>query len=399
MPIKKQKKSKSSSGFRRDTLLARDYHLDMRSRNGTVDILSQSKPMMLAQVAMIAVFSVFLNAEAAAVTSQTLTPANSSEDSTSDSINYSSSYSTNYPAYYPPSHPASHSAPKKQVPYAQQNRPKNPALYEDDRTLAGHSYFRNGVLAFPFVAPYINSSLESALASFNVPGADQELKTVGLSPSVTGQMKFGKVGIEAGAQLSELFGADSYTAYVVGATFTYGFNGALRYEAVRDRKFAITPALFYSYENGMGFSPLSAADAAINSPETARAANLLEKTSLQEIRPSLLGAYTISPVVGLSGEVGINFDQNKTGDQSQSSKFLRAGIGADANFTPYHVPVGAAAFFRDEVSLGSSQSPSPILGAGVYEMFHQSFNFGLEVSRLMTSTPTLSILLSLTAYY
>lgn len=392
MPIKSQKKSKSSSGFRRDTLLAPDYHLDMRSRSGTVDIVSQPKPIMLAQVAMIAIFSVFLNAEATAATSLTEAPANSLDGSTSDSINYSSSYSTNYPGYHPPSHQAPYSASRKPVP-------KTPTLYEDDRTLAGHSYFRNGVLAFPFVAPYINSSLESALATFNVPGADQELKTVGLSPSVTGQMKFGKVGIEAGAQLSELFGADSYTAYVVGATFTYGFNGALRYEAVRERKFAITPALFYSYENGMGFSPLSAADAAIDSPETARASNLLEKTSLQEIRPSLLGAYTISPVVGLSGEVGINFDQNKTGDQSQSSKFLRAGIGADANFTPYHVPVGAAAFFRDEVSLGSSQSPSPILGAGVYEMFHRSFNFGLEVSRLMTSTPTLSILLSLTAYY
>jgi len=36
---------------------------------------------------------------------------------------------------------------------------------------------------------------------------------------------------------------------------------------------------------------------------------------------------------------------------------------------------------------------------GIFEMLNRDFNFGIEMTRLVTSTPSISFLLSLTYYY
>jgi hypothetical protein len=59
---------------------------------------------------------------------------------------------------------------------------KKEAADENDRVVGGHRFLRNDVIDFPFTSPYINSTLQGAMATITVPGATQNIKSVGLSP-------------------------------------------------------------------------------------------------------------------------------------------------------------------------------------------------------------------------
>jgi hypothetical protein len=254
-------------------------------------------------------------------------------------------------------------------------------------------------VTFPFSAPYINSSLEGAIETLQVAGADQSLQAVGLSPSVNGQFRIGKLGVELGASLQETFGSNAYSAYVLGANLDYIFSTTFRYEAWRSKKAVLTPALFLSYDKGFGFSPLNAVNLALGSPDQAASSALLTRTTTEIVRPELLGAYAFSPAFGVTGELGTGFIYDTAATQPHTQT-VRLGVALDLNLAPvWQVPIGVATFFSDEFPINSSAQSTPILGLGGYEMLNSNFNFGLEVARLMVSSSSLSILLSLTAYY
>ncbi|MBI3555959.1 MAG: hypothetical protein HY074_06835 [Deltaproteobacteria bacterium] len=277
------------------------------------------------------------------------------------------------------------------------------ASSQDDggRLLGGHYFLKNGINDFAFNSPYINSTLEAAMATVNAPGAESQIKAVGISPSVTGQFRlYDMLGIEIGAQLSELGGSDAYSALVLGANFTMGYSAAARLSVYRSNNLSLTPALFYSWTRGISFSPLYAVDALITTAGQARGSAFLINTSSHEVRPTLLAAYAVSPTLGLMAEGAMGFDFTSVGvDQSHTSNIV-LGLGADVNLEPeLQLPIGLTLAFRDVFPLASTYNTSPILGLGVYEMINKKFNFGAEFSRLMTSAPSLSALLSLTAYY
>lgn len=270
---------------------------------------------------------------------------------------------------------------------------------EEERSLDGHIFLRNGQSTFPFIAPYINSSLQAALATFNISGADQPLKTVGLSPSFNGQFRVGKLGVELGASLQEIFGANSYSAYVVGANLDYIFSATLRYEAVRESNWTLTPAVFVSLDKGIGFSPLTAINQAISNPGASPTSGLLTNTTTRLVRPELLAAFAPSPIFGFTGELGAGFKYASASTPANSHLF-RFGVSAETNFAPaFRIPLGAAVFFTDDIPVATTDTATPILGAGLYEMINHDFNFGMEWARLMTNAPSLSLTLSLTAYY
>jgi hypothetical protein len=201
--------------------------------------------------------------------------------------------------------------------------------------------------------------------------------------------------------MSEIFGADAYSAYVLGAALDYGFNAGIRFPLIREKSWVLTPAIFYTWDKGLAFSPLTVADNAINSPNpTSLGSNLLSNSFSHQIRPSLLAAYAINSIVGLTGEVGLAFTYSSL-YTPVNAKIARIGAGIDLDMaSSLGVPIGLAGFFRNDVPV---QSPgitaSPLAGAGIYEMINKNFNFGIESTRLITNTPTLSVLLSLTAYY
>ncbi len=270
---------------------------------------------------------------------------------------------------------------------------------ESDRILVGHRFLRNGVLDFPFTSPYINSSLAASMATISVAGAAQDIKSVGLSPTVTGQFDIAGVGVEIGTQLSELFGSDSYSAYVLGAGLDYGFSGGLRFPMIREDSWVLTPAVFYTWDKGLSFSPLAAADNAINDPSQAIGSNLISRSNSHQLRPSLLGAYAASAIVGLTGEIGLGFNYSTLSSPS-TYNVVRLGFGIDLDMaSSLGVPIGISGFYRNDVPLKTTNTASPLVGAGLYEMVNKNFNFGIEATKLITNTPTLSLLLTLTAYY
>lgn len=268
------------------------------------------------------------------------------------------------------------------------------------RYLNGHIFLRNNLLSYPFVTPYMNSTLEVAMAKIQIAGAKQDIKSIGLSPSINGQFRIWNFGIEFGGQFSEIFGANSYSAYVLGAAIDYGYSARAKYALYRDDLVVITPSLFYGFDKGRSFSPLDVVARAVESPEDASTKNIIQKTTTRQLRPSLLTALAVSPLLGFTGELGMTF-QSYTDSTPVDSKSIRLGISAETNLSPdTGIPLGTALFFRNDIPWkAKDQSATPILGLGIYEMVGRSFNFGLEFSRLMRSSSSLSVLLGITGYY
>lgn len=276
---------------------------------------------------------------------------------------------------------------------------QSPAIEKNLRSLNGNYFFKSTLLTYPFIAPYVNLTLEAAEATIHVDGAEQDIKAVGFSPSAKGQFRIWRLGVELGSDFSEIVGSDSYSALILGASFQYGFSTGVRFELVRTDFFALTPAFFYSWGKGASFSPIYAVDKLIDSAAKARGSQLLIKSTSRELRPTLLMAYVPDPVIGLDGEIGVGYSTLDFVDQVKKT-FLRWGLGANLNYKrELGIPLGMTFAYRNDIPLNSSDKSTPLIAAGIYEMMRNNFNFGVEFSKLISNNPSLSAILNLTAYY
>ena len=79
---------------------------------------------------------------------------------------------------------------------------------------------------------------------------------------------------------------------------------------------------------------------------------------------------------------------------------VRAGVAVSSNLRPLlSIPVGLTAAYRNDWPTRSGGESTPIYEFGIFEMLRPDFNFGVEMTRLITTSPTISVLLSLTYYY
>ncbi|HCM38921.1 MAG: hypothetical protein A2Z97_01110 [Bdellovibrionales bacterium GWB1_52_6] len=269
------------------------------------------------------------------------------------------------------------------------------------RYLGGHYFLKSALVDIPFIAPYVSSSLEGAFATLHIADAESDIKAAGLTPSFSGQFHIANaVGIELGAGFSEIIGADDYSALVLGANFSYAISATLRVPIIREEQWMLTTMLKFAPKHGTSFSPLVAVANEITTK--AQSSNFLISTSTSHIEPGLLAAVTLSPVFGLSAELSRIFATTTTtpgGDQTDDGT-VRTGLALSSNLRPLlAIPIGLTAAYRNDWPTRSGVEATPMYEFGIFEMLRPNFNFGAEMTRLMTSTPTISVLLSLTYYY
>ncbi len=282
------------------------------------------------------------------------------------------------------------------------NTPVNPKpaySVRSSRYLSGHHFLMSALVPTAFSAPYVRSSLEGAFATIHVNGMESDIKAAGLTPSFTGQFRVGDIGFEFGIDASEIFGADGYSALVLGANYSYGISGTIRIPVLKEDWLALTPTIGIRSQSGGSFSPLNAVAQSIMTK--AEAADFLSSTSTFQLKPGLLAAAALSPTFGISAELSRVFSNTTSSDLPKiDDGSIRAGIALSTNFQPeLGLPIGFLAAYRNDWPIRPDIENTSIYELGIFEMLNQDFNFGIEMTRLVTSTPSISFLLSLTYYY
>lgn len=273
-----------------------------------------------------------------------------------------------------------------------------PTVRYSARELGGHSFLKSTLVPMPFTTPYITSSLEGAFATIHVEGAESDLKAAGLTPSFAGQFQISDLAIELGISVSEIVGVDDYSALVLGANFSYNISGSIRLPVFQNQRWVVTPSLTYASIKGGSFSPINAVASTIMTK--AEASNFLTSISTTLLQPGLLGAVTLSPTFGLTGEISYILAKATSGAEITDEDSIRAGLALSMNLQPtLGIPVGLVTAFRNDWPTKPEAESTPIYEIGVFEMFRSNFNFGVEMTKLVTTTPTMSVLLSMTYYY
>jgi len=273
-----------------------------------------------------------------------------------------------------------------------------PATGDTGRLLAGHAYFRSALLNSPFVTPSVQLQVEGASATTRVSGAEADLKSSGVSPSLTLQADLWGAGLELYAGLAAIAGSDSYSALVQGANLMTSFSATVKVPALRRGRWILSPFFTAARINQSSFSPLNAAAQAILTK--AASASFLATSTTTQLQPGLATAWTLGPSLGVTAELSRVFAATTQGTTSQDDGVWRAGLGVSALLQGLvGVPVGMTLSARNDWNVRAGASSSPILGVGLVEASRRNFNFGLEATRLMAETPSLSFIVSMAYYY
>ena len=126
---------------------------------------------------------------------------------------------------------------------------------------------------------------------------------------------------------------------------------------------------------------------------------MLIKTRTQDFRPSILIAVATTPTIGLMEELGIGINKTVI-DETTHRNFYRLRFGLDINLKPQlGLPLGFTATYWNDIPYLIKDYKTILYNFGVYEMISYDFNFGFELSKLHSSTKSLSLLMSLSVYY
>ncbi len=275
---------------------------------------------------------------------------------------------------------------------------RSPTGVRNGRLLAGHTYFRSALLNSPFVTHSVQLQVEGASATTRVAGAEADLKSLGISPSLNLQFELWGAGLELNAGLAAIVGSDSYSALVQGANLLTSYTATLKVPAFRRGQWLMSPFLAAGRINQGSFSPLNAAAQAILTK--AASANFVSTAASLQIQPGLVTAWTLSPSLGMTAELSRVFASTSQGSNVQDDGVWRAGLGISAQLQEViGIPLGATLSARNDWAIRAGADSAPLLGIGLIEASRRSFNFGLEATRLMTETPSLSLILSMAYYY
>jgi hypothetical protein len=267
-------------------------------------------------------------------------------------------------------------------------------VVSEDRTLRSHQFLRTSLVGTPFVTSLASLNLEYATASLNQ-GIEQELSASGFSPSVLAQFGLERWALELRFSGTLIVGSDSYSALVLGGSFSKSVEAAVKYMLINNRDFVLTAALSPIYRSGTSFSPIVAAAGAITTPQSIKSSNFFQVSSLTNWYPRLMGAAAFSPVLGGTFEVGKVFSSRTSED---SYRLAAAGTINFDKLDP-RLHFGAAVFGRVDSPSARDSDTVFIGGFGLYEMFRKDFNVGAEFSKLVSAEESFSIYFSATYYY
>jgi hypothetical protein len=112
----------------------------------------------------------------------------------------------------------------------------------------------------------------------------------------------------------------------------------------------------------------------------------------------MTGAFGFSPFLGGIVEVGRIFAPSREATEQGQYVF---GAGLSANFQALNpkLPLGATLSLRSDLPTETTAKPSHTASFGLYEMFSEKFNLGVEYARLLQNTPSQEFVLSMTFFY
>ena len=237
--------------------------------------------------------------------------------------------------------------------------------------------------------------MEYASNSEVITGETISLVTFG--PTIGGSHCFGLWSLRAKLGAFGLAGTDAFSALLLGTEFGWQaeVGGSLFFPSSSTRSLSVF--VDFKGERGKAFDPYLAAANSITSPDGARSSGLMRSFTASVLTGGLRGAFNLSEAqgvaLGLEGAL-----EHAVSREGTVSDFLKVTSIVSTRLTGLTSGAAVALSLNGNLDLSRNQ-PSYQFGVGAYDVSRSSFQYGLEVFKIFSSTNSLSLRAVLNFFY
>jgi hypothetical protein len=248
--------------------------------------------------------------------------------------------------------------------------------------LNGHAFLPSVFIPNEFVDTRTSLAIGVGYGNYNssVLNTLTNVKLGAFSPAVDVQVLLVDwLAIDLGMTGNAVAGLNASSVLQYGGSVAYTWRFGLIGQIWNDRSSNLALALEVDRPHLLAVSPLESAVQSVQEYLGNSTPDFPTNGVETQYKPSLRYAYGFSPVIGLRGFAGFNFQTGQDLAQRRTGNQFNFGIGLSSDLKPWvDVPIGITANYRRNQIISGGAVNADIFEFGIFETVSNRFNFGGE---------------------